>query len=68
MKTGVAPEGERFAKDLWDKVSNFNDNIAHQVFRKVLDFAARHGARVIVFEHLGNLRPEKDTKSRKLNQ
>lgn len=28
-KTGTLAKSERFAADLWDKISNFNDNVAH---------------------------------------
>jgi len=67
-KTRIIPEGERFAKDLWNKISNLNDDIAHRVSKQIVDFAKHHGAKIIVFEHLGNLRPEKGTKSHWLNQ
>ena len=67
-ETGIIPEGERFAADLWDKVKNLGNDIAHQVSRRTVDFAAEHGARIIVFEHLGNLRPQKGTRSRRMNQ
>jgi IS605 OrfB family transposase len=67
-KTGVIPEGERFAKDLWDKVKNLVGDIAHQVSRRIVDLAAQHGAKIIVFEHLKNLRPEKGTRSHRMNQ
>lgn len=68
MQTGVIPEGERFAKHLWDKVSNLNDDIAHRVSREIVEFARRHGAKIIVFEHLGSLKPSRGTKSHLLNQ
>lgn len=67
-QTRVMPEGERFAKDLWDKVSNLNDDIAHRVSRQVVDFAGHHGAKIIVFEHLDNLKPSRGTKSHWLNR
>jgi len=62
--TGIIPEGERFATDLWDKVKNLDNDIAHRVSRRIADFAAKHG----VFEHLGNLRPQKGTRSHLMNQ
>jgi len=68
VQTGVIPKGERFAKDLWDKVSNLNDDIAHRVSRQIVDFAKHHEAKIIVFEYLGNLKPSKGTKSRYLNR
>lgn len=44
------------------------DSLAHLVSRRIVDFAVEHGAGIIVFENLKNLRPEKGTKSRRLNQ
>ena len=67
-QTKTIPEGERFASDLWDKVSNFNNDIAHQVSRQIVNFAKEYDATVIVFEHLTNLKPEKGTKSHRLNR
>ncbi|MCF8010930.1 MAG: transposase [Clostridiales bacterium] len=52
---------------MWNKVSNLNNDIAHRVSKQITDFAVHHGARVIVFEHLGNLKPQKGSKSRWLN-
>jgi transposase, IS605 OrfB family, central region len=68
MQTKIIPEGERFAKYLWDKVSNLNDDIAHRVSKQIVKFARQHGAKIIVFEYLDNLKPEKGTKSHYLNQ
>ena len=67
-QTKTIPEGERFARDLWDKMSNFNNDIAHQVSRQIVEFAKQHGAIIIIFEHLDNLKPSKGTKSHWLNQ
>jgi IS605 OrfB family transposase len=67
-QTKTIPDGERFASDLWDKIGNFDDDIAHQVSRQIVNFAKEHGAIVIVFEHLTNLKPEKGTKSHWLNR
>ncbi len=60
-------EGQTFCKELWDKVRHFNDNLSHQLSRKVVDFAQDNNCSVIVFEHLWKLRPEKGSKSRYLN-
>lgn len=67
-QTKMIPEGERFATDLWNKISNFNDNVAHKVSREIVKFAKQHGAKTIVFENLTSLNPSKGTKSRRLNQ
>ncbi|MEW6244659.1 MAG: IS200/IS605 family accessory protein TnpB-related protein [Bacillota bacterium] len=45
-----------------------NDDIAHRVSRQIVDFARHHGAKIIVFEYLGNLKLSKGTKSRCLNR
>ncbi len=67
-KTGIIPERERFARDLWDKIARLNNETAHRVSRRIVDFAQSHGAKIIVFEHLGSLKPAKGTKSHRLNQ
>ncbi|HBC93066.1 MAG TPA: transposase [Pelotomaculum sp.] len=67
-QTRVIPEGERFAKDIWDKVSNLNNDIAHRVSRQIVNFTKDHKAKIIVFEYLDNLKPEKGTKSHWLNR
>jgi putative transposase len=67
-ETRIIPEGERFAKHLWDKVSNLNDDIAHRISRQIVEFAKIHGAEIIVFEYLGSLKPSRGTRSHRLNQ
>jgi putative transposase len=54
-QTGIIPEGETFAKMLWEKVRNFNDDVVHRVSKQIVMFAYENGANTIVFEHLGNL-------------
>ncbi|MGI9951314.1 transposase [Moorellaceae bacterium AZ2] len=67
-QTRIIPEGETFARDLWEKIANFNNYLAHLISRRIVDFAVEHGAKIIVFENLKTLRPEKGTKSHYLNQ
>jgi putative transposase len=67
-QTGVSLEDEKQCKLLWEKISNFNDYIAHKVSKQIVDFADKHGARTIVFEHLDNLQPCKLRKSKRLNR
>ncbi|MHB1418245.1 MAG: zinc ribbon domain-containing protein [Bacillota bacterium] len=67
-ETQVIPDGERFAVALWNKIGNFNDNVAHKVSRVIVKIAQMYGAKTIVFEHLTNLKPSKGTKSHRLNQ
>lgn len=66
--TGVVSEGERFCSKLWDKIKHFNEEVAHRVSKQIVDFAIEHHASTIVFEHLGNLGPQKGKRSRRLNQ
>ena len=66
-ETRIIPEGETFAADLWRKIRNMDDDIAHQVSRRIVNFAKAHGAKVIVFEHLGSFSPAKGTRSRRQN-
>lgn len=66
-QTGSLNEGEQDNKALWAKVNNIDDYEAHRVSRKILEFALEHGASIIVFEHLGNFKPEKGKYSRRAN-
>ncbi|ACX51326.1 transposase, IS605 OrfB family [Ammonifex degensii KC4] len=67
-QTRVIPEGEAFARDPWEKITNFNDYLVHRVSRQIVDFACLYGAKIIVFENLKNFRPERGTRSHYLNQ
>jgi len=66
--TKIPAEGERLCKSLWEKVSNFNDNLAHQISRQIVDFAKEHEAKIIVFEHLNSLKPDGKTKAARYNK
>ena len=66
-ETKVIPEGRIFCKGLWNKVRHLNDDLGHQLSRKIVDFALANGCGVIVFEHLEGLRPEKGSRSRRMN-
>jgi putative transposase len=67
-KTNSGPkENERDNKQLWEKVNNIDKYEAHRVSRRVVQFAAEYGAAVIVFEHLGNFKPEKGKYSKRAN-
>lgn len=65
--TGSLKEDEQDNKDLWNKIRNIEDYEAHRISRRILDFALEHGASIIVFEHLGNFKPEKGKYSRRAN-
>jgi IS605 OrfB family transposase len=44
-----------------------NADTAHRISRRIVDFAQAAGASILVFEHLGNLRPERGKYSRRAN-
>jgi putative transposase len=67
-RTGIIAEGEQDNGHLWAKIRNLDEDTAHLVSRRIVEFAQEHGATVIVFEHLGNLRPERGRYSRWANQ
>jgi IS605 OrfB family transposase len=67
-RTGLIAEGEQDNTALWQKISNRDDSFAHLVSRRIVRFAQEQGATVLVFEHLGNLQPEKGTYSRRGNR
>ena len=66
-RTGIIAEGEQDNAALWAQVRHLDEDTAHRVSRRIVEFAQEHGATVIVFEHLGNFRPEKGRYSRRAN-
>jgi IS605 OrfB family transposase len=66
-KTGIIAEGEQDNVALWRKIRNRDDDEAHRISRHIVQFAVSQGASIIVFEHLGNLKPEKGKYSRRGN-
>ena len=66
-KTGTMAEGEQDNANLWCKVRNADEHIAHLVSARIVQFAGAHEANILVFEHLGNLKPTKGKYSRKGN-
>jgi IS605 OrfB family transposase len=67
-KTGNLRKGEQDNKRLWKYINNLDNYEAHRVSRRIVEFAFEYGARVIVFEHLGNFRPQKGKYSRRGNE
>jgi hypothetical protein len=49
------------------KISSRDDDLAHLVSARIVQFAVKHEATILVFEHLGNLKPEKGKYSRRGN-
>ena len=52
----------------FEKIKNRDNYESHRISRRLVDFAQKHGATVIVFECLNNLRPDKAKFSRRSNQ
>lgn len=67
-KTGVLAEGEQDNKSLWAKIRAIEESEAHRISRRIVDFARGHGANILVFEHLGKLRPVKGGYSKRSNE
>ncbi len=67
-KTGVIAEGEQDNARLWAKVRTLDEQYAHLVSSRILQFAKEHGASILVFEHLGNFKPQKGKYSRRANE
>jgi IS605 OrfB family transposase len=66
-KTGLIAGDEQDNADLWAKVRHLDEDTAHRVSRRIVDFAQEHGATIIVFEHLGRFLPERGKYSRLAN-
>jgi putative transposase len=66
-KTGVIAEGEQDNVDLWRTINNADESLAHLVSARIVQFAKGHGATIVVFEHLGNLKPAKGKYSHRGN-
>jgi putative transposase len=67
-KTGIIAEGERDNAALWQRLRNRDDYEAHRISRQIVQFALQQEASIVVFEHLGTLKPEKGKYSRRGNQ
>jgi IS605 OrfB family transposase len=66
-KTGIMAEGEQDNVSLWRKIRRMDEQVAHQVSARIVQFAYKHGASILVFEHLSRLKPEKGKYSRRSN-
>jgi putative transposase len=66
-QTGIIAQGEQDNADLWNKIRNSDDSLAHLVSARIVQFAQEYGASILVFEHLGNLKPAKGKYSRRGN-
>src|SRR6266446_5034000 len=66
-ETGIIAEGEQDNADLWRKIRNTDEYLAHLVSARIVQFAKKHQATILVFEHLGNLVPSRGKYSRRGN-
>jgi putative transposase len=66
-KTDIVAKGEQDNRDLWRKINNVDESIAHLVSARIVQFAKQHEATIVVFEHLGHLKPSSGKYSRRGN-
>ncbi|MUG91723.1 hypothetical protein F7734_22655 [Scytonema sp. UIC 10036] len=57
-----------FASHRFQKISRRERHEGLRVSNEIIEFANRHGCKVIVFEHLGSLLPKRGSYSRRSNQ
>ena len=67
-KTGKIRENEQDNKKLWKYIQDLDNYEAHRVSRRIVEFALKYKAKIIVFEHLGNFKPQKSKYSRRGNE
>ena len=66
-KTGIIASSEQDNADQWRKIKQVDEQMAHLVSARIVQFAQEQAATILVFEHLGNLKPEKGTYSHRGN-
>src|SRR5712692_4776647 len=66
-KTGIIAESEQDNVHLWGKITHVDEQIAHLVSARIVQFAKEHEATLLVFEHLGHLKPAKGKYSHRGN-
>jgi IS605 OrfB family transposase len=60
-------KGQQDNADLWRKIRNADEHLAHLVSARIVQFAKEQGASILVFEHLGKLKPEQGKYSKRGN-
>lgn len=63
---GISKQGD--SSNRWRKIKNRDDYESHRISKRLVQFAHKHGATVIVFECLTSLKPDKAKYSRRSNQ
>ena len=66
-KTGIIAENEQDNVQLWNKIRHVDEHLAHFVSARIVQFAKTHEATILVFEHLGNLKPIRGKYSKRSN-
>jgi putative transposase len=66
-QTGIIAKNEQDNAQLWQKLCNVDENLSHLVSKRIVEFCQEYGATVLVFEHLGSLKPEKGKYSKRGN-
>jgi IS605 OrfB family transposase len=66
-RTGIIEKGPQDNADLWRQIRNADENLSHLVSARIVQFAKEQGATILVFEHLGKLKPEKGKYSKRGN-
>ncbi len=67
-KTGIIAKGEQDNVALWAKIRALDEDRAHQVSHRIIEFAKEHQASILVFEHLGHFTPHKGKYSHRGNE
>jgi len=67
-RTGIIAEGEQDNAALWRRIRQADEHLTHLVSARIVQFAKQQGATILVFEHLGNLKPEKGKYSHRGNR
>ena len=66
-QTGTIAEGEQHNVALWQQIRHADEAILHCISTRIVQFAQAHKASILVFEYLGNLKPEKGKYSKRGN-
>jgi putative transposase len=66
--TGAIQKLESDNVKLFSKVRAMDEDAAHQVSQRIVQFAQKYGASILVFEHLGNFKPERGKYSKRGNE
>src|SRR5260370_11382535 len=67
-KTGIIAAGEQDNAAWWAKIRAIDEETAHQVSHRIIQFAHAHGASILVFEHLAHFKPQKGKYSKRGNE